>query len=123
MIEKIKELLLPSALKNYKDDFARDNFIFMGYLIYLGGSNLMHLEATEHRALIIVFSVLFIVVGAAYGLMTFRMMKQYQEEEEETETASPEEDGVIPEEESASLEDGILSEEEAISPDGEDRAE
>ena len=36
MIEKIKELLLPSALKNYKDDFARDNFIFMGYLIYLG---------------------------------------------------------------------------------------
>ncbi|MBQ6384541.1 MAG: hypothetical protein IJJ38_00025 [Lachnospiraceae bacterium] len=94
------------------------------YLIYLGGSNLMHLEATEHRALIIVFSVLFVVVGAAYGLMTFRMMKQYKdEEEEEPETAAPEEEGAISEEERASLEEGIISEEEVISPDGEDRAE
>ncbi len=98
-------------------------FLVAGYLIYLGGSNLMHLEATEHRALIIVFSVLFIVVGAAYGLMTFRMMKQYQGEEEETETAVSEEEGTVSEEERAFLEEDVISEEEAISPDGEDRAE
>ena len=59
-------------------------YLVAAYLIYLGVNNLMHLEGTDHKPLIIGFSLLFIVFGAGYAFLAYKSSKNLQDEEEES---------------------------------------